>query len=186
MNEWKTEDPWSPQPPVRTAASANDPWSPAGAAAAAGSSEVDDFDLLTNRTQAASPLGRSNGASSPFDLSGMDSALMGGSQHNDHGGAKPKKSPESFLGPNSNLVNLENLVKSYHVIMRRSFFVFRLSVCPLLFSYFISFISNFHFFLSIFLGMMMMRIIFLSTYRYFWLFFLIYSGADQTHRGSCR
>nr|CAH0101943.1 unnamed protein product [Daphnia galeata] len=104
------EDPWSPQPPVRTAASANDPWSPAGAAAAAGSSEVDDFDLLTNRTQAASPLGRSNGASSPFDLSGMDSALMGGSQHNDHGGAKPKKSPESFLGPNSNLVNLENLV----------------------------------------------------------------------------
>ncbi|XP_046448726.1 epsin-2-like isoform X19 [Daphnia pulex] len=106
------EDPWSPQPPVRTAASANDPWSPAGAGAA-GSREVDDFDLLTNRTQAASPLGnRSNGASSPFDLTGMDSALAA---HNDHGGAKPKKSPESFLGPNSNLVNLENLVKSYHV-----------------------------------------------------------------------
>ncbi|XP_046448724.1 epsin-2-like isoform X17 [Daphnia pulex] len=101
------EDPWSPQPPVRTAASANDPWSPAGAGAA-GSREVDDFDLLTNRTQAASPLGnRSNGASSPFDLTGMDSALAA---HNDHGGAKPKKSPESFLGPNSNLVNLENLV----------------------------------------------------------------------------
>ena len=176
----KTEDPWSPQPPVRTAASANDPWSPAGAAAAAGSSEVDDFDLLTNRTQAASPLGRSNGASSPFDLSGMDSALMGGSQHNDHGGAKPKKSPESFLGPNSNLVNLENLVKFYHVIMRRSFFVFRLSVhFVFLFYLFQIFISSCQF-----LGMMM-RIIFLSTYRYF-CYFLIYSGADQTHRGSCR
>jgi hypothetical protein len=145
----KTEDPWSPQPPVRTAASANDPWSPAGAAAAASSSEVDDFDLLTNRTQAASPLGRSNGASSPFDLSGMDSALMGGSQHNDHGGAKPKKSPESFLGPNSNLVNLENLVKSYHVIMRRSFFVFRLLSVHFVFLFYL-FISNFHFFLSIF------------------------------------
>ncbi|XP_057378681.1 epsin-2-like [Daphnia carinata] len=102
------EDPWSPQPPVRTAASANDPWSPAGAAA-----EVDDFDLLTNRAQAASPMGRSNGAGSPFDLTGMESALTAGD--NSSGGAKPKKSPESFLGPNSNLVNLENLVKSYHV-----------------------------------------------------------------------
>lgn len=134
--EWNAEDPWSPQPPVRTAASANDPWSPAGAGAA-GSREVDDFDLLTNRTQAASPLGRSNGASSPFDLSGMDSALA----HNDHGGAKPKKSPESFLGPNSNLVNLENLVKSYHVIMRRYFFVFRPSTSFssfVLFPFFIS------------------------------------------------
>lgn len=109
------EDPWSPQPPVRTAASANDPWSPAAGATAL---DVDDFDLLTNRAQAASPMGRSNGSRSPFDLTGMDSALTAQYSDNSSGGAKPKKSPESFLGPNSNLVNLENLVKSYHVIMR--------------------------------------------------------------------
>ncbi|XP_032788845.1 epsin-2 isoform X4 [Daphnia magna] len=105
-------DPWSPQPPVRTAASANDPWSPAAGATAL---DVDDFDLLTNRAQAASPMGRSNGSRSPFDLTGMDSALTAQYSDNSSGGAKPKKSPESFLGPNSNLVNLENLVKSYHV-----------------------------------------------------------------------
>jgi len=96
-------DPWSPQPPVRTAASANDPWTPA-LGSAAGGTDVDDFDLLTsNRAQqTASPLGRSG---SPFDMSGLDGALP-----QSNGGAKPKKSPESFLGPNSNLVNLENLV----------------------------------------------------------------------------
>ena len=116
----KGEDPWSPQPPVRTAASANDPWSPA---TGAGTADVDDFDLLTNRTQAASPLGRSNGTRSPFDMSAMDNALTP-QNHHSSGGAKPKKSPESFLGPDSNLVNLENLAKSYHVIVR-VFFVFR-------------------------------------------------------------
>ena len=103
-------DPWSPQPPVRTAASANDPWSPA-----TGGADVDDFDLLTSRAkQTASPIGRTG---SPFDMSGLDGAL---SQTN--GGAKPKKSPESFLGPNSNLVNLENLVKSDNVIIRPACF----------------------------------------------------------------
>merc|ERR1712071_513172 len=46
----KPADPWSPQPPVRTAASANDPWSPASAGAGLGASpSVDGFDLLTNR-----------------------------------------------------------------------------------------------------------------------------------------
>lgn len=107
------EDPWSPQPPVRTAASANDPWSPAAGATAL---DVDDFDLLTNRAQAASPMGRSNGSRSPFDLTGMDSALTAQHSDNSSGGAKPKKSPESFLGPNSNLVNLENLVPTKPVV----------------------------------------------------------------------
>ncbi|KAK4026852.1 hypothetical protein OUZ56_015878 [Daphnia magna] len=107
------EDPWSPQPPVRTAASANDPWSPAAGATAL---DVDDFDLLTNRAQAASPMGRSNGSRSPFDLTGMDSALTAQYSDNSSGGAKPKKSPESFLGPNSNLVNLENLVPTKPVV----------------------------------------------------------------------
>lgn len=124
------EDPWSPQPPVRTAASANDPWSPAGAAV---TTEVDDFDLLTNRAQAASPLGRSNGTRSPFDMSGMDNALTPQTDLSS-GGAKPKKSPETFLGPNSNLVNLENLVKSYHVIMS-VIFVFRPPTSCILYSF---------------------------------------------------
>ena len=87
---------------------------------AAGGTDVDDFDLLTsNRAQqTASPLGRSG---SPFDMSGLDGALP-----QSNGGAKPKKSPESFLGPNSNLVNLENLVKSDNVIIRRVRPFFRL------------------------------------------------------------
>jgi len=104
----KPADPWSPQPPVRTAASANDPWSPASGGAGLGASpSVDGFDLLTNRAQqTASPHQlRNNGASSPFDLSDMDAQLSGSLT-----GAKPKKSAEAFLGPNSGLVNLENLV----------------------------------------------------------------------------
>lgn len=102
----KPADPWSPQPPVRTAASANDPWSPASGLGA--SPSVDGFDLLTNRAQqVASPVGVSsdNGAASTFDLCEMEGALA-------VGGAKPKKSAEAFLGPNSGLVNLENLVPS--------------------------------------------------------------------------
>jgi len=117
----KPADPWSPQPPVRTAASANDPWLPASGLGA--SPSVDGFDLLTNRVQqqpqlAGSPVGSSsdNGASSPFDLSEIEGALA-------VGGAKPKKSAEAFLGPNSGLVNLENLVKFTNVIkFRRSWF----------------------------------------------------------------
>jgi len=111
-------DPWSPQPPLRTAASSNDPWSPASGLGAT-ASDVDGFDLLTTRAQAASPIGNrgdplsANGSSSPFDLSAMEGALSPSSASNT--GARPKKSPESFLGPNSNLVNLENLVKFNHV-----------------------------------------------------------------------
>ena len=107
-------DPWSPQPPVRTAASANDPWgSPGGAGSAP--IDVDDFDLLTtNRAKSTSSPGgyRANGAGSPYDMSAMDGALNG---------AKPKKSAESFLGPNSNLVNLENLVKFQSFVSFLSF-----------------------------------------------------------------
>ena len=106
---------------MRTAASANDPWLPASGLGA--SPSVDGFDLLTNRVQqqpqlAGSPVGSSsdNGASSPFDLSEIEGALA-------VGGAKPKKSAEAFLGPNSGLVNLENLVKFTNVIkFRRSWF----------------------------------------------------------------
>merc|ERR1712071_264027 len=112
----KPADPWSPQPPVRTAASANDPWLPASGLGA--SPSVDGFDLLTNRVQqqpqlAGSPVGSSsdNGASSPFDLSEIEGALA-------VGGAKPKKSAEAFLGPNSGLVNLENLVKFTNVPLK--------------------------------------------------------------------
>ena len=119
-------DPWSPQPPLRTAASSNDPWSPAsGLGLGATASDVDGFDLLTTRAQAASPIGHrgdplsANGSSSPFDLSAMEGALSPSSASNT--GARPTKSPESFLGPNSNLVNLENLVKFNHVIIVSSF-----------------------------------------------------------------
>ena len=96
---------------MRTAASANDPWGSPGGGAAAAATDVDDFDLLTANRSMASP--RANGAGSPYDMSGMDSALL-----SVNGGAKPKKSPESFLGPNSNLVNLENLVRFSHDISR--------------------------------------------------------------------
>lgn len=107
-------DPWSPQPPSRTTASSSaviDPWAPvtSGVAGAAASSELDDFDLLTaNRATVGGARPAGSGASSPFDLTNMENALTGGGASAT--GAKPKKSPESFLGPNSNLVNLENLV----------------------------------------------------------------------------
>ena len=115
---------------MRTAASANDPWSlshsaaPSSALSGLGASplsDLDGFELLTNRAQkAASPLGGArNGATSPFDMSAMEGSLSPPST-----GAIPKKSPESFLGPNSGLVNLENLVKSNHDVITTAFDIF--------------------------------------------------------------
>ena len=73
---------------------------------------MDGFDLLTTRAAPAgdaATLGANGSSSSPFDLAAMDAVLTPAST-----GAKPKKSPETFLGPNSNLVNLENLVQTNH------------------------------------------------------------------------
>ncbi|GBP30802.1 Epsin-2 [Eumeta japonica] len=118
-------DPWGPAaaavaapPPAPAPAPAPlDPWAPTSAHApqvrspaqmvSSPSSELEDFDAITNR-------GRSdNGPHDPFDLS-----LLGGSLGNRSSSAGPpassgaiKKSPSAFLGENSSLVNLDNLIR---------------------------------------------------------------------------
>lgn len=122
-------DPWravSPQPPARPAIHVNDPWSPntntdhsspgtastrRGVSSPIGG-DLDEFDVITNRERPAlsnsqvnnvNSLNNNGGAVSPdlFDLSELGDALENKQQ---------KKTPHSFLGENSSLVNLDNLV----------------------------------------------------------------------------
>ncbi|PSN32613.1 hypothetical protein C0J52_20697 [Blattella germanica] len=125
-----TVDPWRPVPPV------NDPWSPStntdhsspgtgsprGALSSPSGGDLDEFDVITNRERPAMNnnvnainnngeccefdliIGENGGTMSPdpFDLS-----LLGDSLENKE---QQKKTPHSFLGENSALVNLDNLV----------------------------------------------------------------------------
>ncbi|PNF25590.1 Epsin-2 [Cryptotermes secundus] len=123
-------DPWravSPQPPARPALPANDPWSPstntdhsspgtasprAGLSSPSGG-DLDEFDVITNRERPALNSSQVNNVNSlnnnggtvspdPFDMS-----LLGDSLENKQ---QQKRTPHSFLGENSALVNLDNLV----------------------------------------------------------------------------
>ncbi|GFG30205.1 hypothetical protein Cfor_10181 [Coptotermes formosanus] len=123
-------DPWravSPQPPARPAIPVNDPWSPStntehsspgdtstrcGVSSPSGG-DLDEFDVITNRERPAlsnsqvnnvNSLNNNGGAVSPdlFDLNQLGDALENKQQQ--------KKTPHSFLGENSSLVNLDNLV----------------------------------------------------------------------------
>ncbi|XP_046660714.1 epsin-2 isoform X3 [Homalodisca vitripennis] len=133
-------DPWravSPPPPA-VRQPLNDPWSPATEPSPAHSaspapslpaatplSDLDEFDQILNRERAVSdsnsvnnnptgfPRGRRNAfrrkkrgsmSPDPFDLSGLSNSLSTPPS------TVPKKTPHSFLGENSSLVNLENLV----------------------------------------------------------------------------
>lgn len=71
-------------------------------------SDLDEFDIITNRGKfGASPHTVNNGSTSgdPFDLGGIGDNLPVGS-------GAVKKTPQSFLGENSALVNLDNLVSA--------------------------------------------------------------------------
>lgn len=113
-------DPWAPIPPARPAVHsplvAADPWRPIGPTSSNGDpwspntdhspmsppDILDDFDVITNRDRASANNNiNNNGHRSPdaFDLTGLGDNLGG-----------RKKSPHAFLGENSALVNLENLV----------------------------------------------------------------------------
>lgn len=118
-------DPWSPVPvappppkpsEVAVAAAAgtandpwkvvrpqNDPWSPATEPSPALSSptnDLDEFDVITNRNNINN--NKTCVSPNPFDMKGLSDSL--------NGAASVKRSPHSFLGENSGLVNLDNLV----------------------------------------------------------------------------
>ncbi|XP_011168377.1 epsin-2 isoform X3 [Solenopsis invicta] len=81
------------------------------AAATSPLSDLDEFDVITNRGKlGASPQTVNNGGTAssggdPFDLGGMAETLPAST-------GAVKKTPQSFLGENSALVNLDNLVSA--------------------------------------------------------------------------
>ncbi|XP_022910356.2 epsin-2 [Onthophagus taurus] len=106
-------DPWSsktiqnvvPELPPR----AHDPWSPTSPVS---STDLDEFDIISNRNQTkrdSSP--KTNGnepKNDPFEVDLLGDAI--GSVNVSTGATK--KTPHAFLGENSSLVNLDNLVTS--------------------------------------------------------------------------
>ncbi|XP_045476715.1 epsin-2 isoform X2 [Harmonia axyridis] len=90
----------------------NDPWSPASQSS---STDLDEFDLIMNRNkspQTVQPtVGISNNNSDPFELSLLGEGLPEVQPTSSATGVI-KKTPQSFLGENSSLVNLDNLVMS--------------------------------------------------------------------------
>ncbi|KAG8231482.1 hypothetical protein J437_LFUL000199 [Ladona fulva] len=86
----------------------------AGASSQGGNELLDEFDIIYQREKPQNTNGilnnNNNGMSSPdpFDLSTLDDTLPGGGK--DKTSANQKKTPASFLGENSSLVNLDNLV----------------------------------------------------------------------------
>ncbi|XP_066262936.1 epsin-2 isoform X2 [Euwallacea similis] len=106
-------DPWGLPPaatvssnlsPVNTApdTAKHDPWSPTSPAS---STDLDEFDIITNRNRAASPKSNGNTSNDPFELN-----LLGDTLSSSDANLTAKKTPHSFLGENSALVNLDNLV----------------------------------------------------------------------------
>lgn len=112
----KPVDPWkavsTPSPPKVV----NDPWSPSSISSEmvtpsknlhSPASDLDEFDIITNRerpgNQASNINTTNNNSSDSLDLSILGDALSDTK-------LSAKKSPHSFLGENSALVNLDNLV----------------------------------------------------------------------------
>lgn len=123
-------DPWrAVSPPVPKIAN-NDPWSPATEPSASPAhslsppnvpqqstplSDLDEFDIIMNRDTITNNANSTNSVNNnrtggslspdPFDLSGLSNSLTPSPAT-----VAPKKTPHSFLGENSSLVNLDNLV----------------------------------------------------------------------------
>jgi len=91
------DDPWLSQTTSAAVMTPPDPWAPASVTQSLSkpNQEFDEFALLGNRTLQTKP------TPDPFDLSHINNELLGTSG---------KKTPHSFLGENSALVNLDNLV----------------------------------------------------------------------------
>ncbi|XP_042866763.1 epsin-2-like isoform X29 [Penaeus japonicus] len=112
-------DPWavlsSSSPAPSNSADASDPWEPVSVKAPSrdpfapisptNNGDVDEFSALSTRDKPANNcIGIEDGLSDAFDLSGLSSTVP------DNNREKKSKSPAAFLGENSNLVNLDNLV----------------------------------------------------------------------------
>ncbi|KAK3913315.1 Epsin-2 [Frankliniella fusca] len=115
-------DPWKAVSSVNTSppkVAAVDPWSPSSVSVSSDlvstsnnlhspASDLDEFDIITNRerpggNQATNINTTNNNSTDSLDLSALGDALSDTKQGT-------KKSPHSFLGENSSLVNLDNLV----------------------------------------------------------------------------
>lgn len=108
-------DPWNPVP-AKTQQT-RDPFAPISPT---NNGDIDEFSALSSRekpaknglTDAFDPgLLAEDGLSDAFDLSGLGSSMP----ENNTREPQKSKSPAAFLGENSNLVNLDNLVSAKHV-----------------------------------------------------------------------
>lgn len=86
----------------------HDPWSPTSQSS---STDLDEFDAITNRNRTTSPNNTNgNHTADPFELNLLGDVLPLSGPSPSTGATK--KTPQSFLGENSALVNLDNLVTS--------------------------------------------------------------------------
>ncbi|NWZ73466.1 EPN2 protein, partial [Acrocephalus arundinaceus] len=122
----KNVDPWAPAQPSSTAAKSNvDPWGSAPANKPLSTSGSTSFDLFSNLngtvkddfsefdTLRTSKKPAESGSTLPSQHSGTTSPDLFESQHSSGTSGKQstaRKTPESFLGPNAALVNLDSLV----------------------------------------------------------------------------
>ncbi|XP_054698739.1 epsin-2 isoform X2 [Grus americana] len=122
----KNVDPWAPAQPSSTAAKPSvDPWGPAPANKPLPTSGSTSFDLFSNLngtvkddfsefdTLRTSKKPAESGSTLPSQHSGTTSPDLFDSQHSSMTSSKQsaaRKTPESFLGPNAALVNLDSLV----------------------------------------------------------------------------
>ncbi|KAL1452884.1 hypothetical protein WDU94_007070 [Cyamophila willieti] len=99
-------DPWSPVPAIPVVPATNDPWSLPPQV----NTPSDDFDEISNRNK-TNGLGLTS-AADPFDVSTITDSLRSTTLTNPSSTPlQPvKKTPHSFLGENSALVNLDNLI----------------------------------------------------------------------------
>ncbi|XP_018081709.1 epsin-1 isoform X13 [Xenopus laevis] len=106
-----SNDPWSSSPPVaQSVKKAADPWAPAASfsdpwggspSKPSTNGTMGELDLLAGEV----PMSRSLGSKSPdaFDMTAMSGSLSDSSR-------PMRKTPESFLGPNAALVDLDSLI----------------------------------------------------------------------------
>lgn len=134
-----SDDPWKPpvipSPPIRkdpwgSPPVENDPWAPKHPPTTSASldalgnlttsnGETDDFDLLSKRSAVTTPGGNSRTSPNPFDMSNLEDPLSGSGRDVTNENIQQilkqqqaRKTPETFLGANSNLVNLDALVST--------------------------------------------------------------------------
>ncbi|KAL3246483.1 hypothetical protein MRX96_057637 [Rhipicephalus microplus] len=91
-------DPWS---------TSQDPWRSSAGGPTTNGNDLDEFDTLSKRSAATSPISEQTGVvGDALALGGLRRALPSAEEDE----LSKRKTPESFLGPNSNLVNLDALV----------------------------------------------------------------------------